>query len=176
MSFKDITQRTSVISAIVTHCGCWTLIRFGTWYICNTVVFLKEIRFICSTYTWWSRGEVKQRNVCGCDYQDVKYIIPLFPMAQWVNSPSTMQEIWETRIWSLGQKDPLEEEMATHSCILAWKILWTEEPGSLRSKGWESQTRLSDCAGMHHEWMITLMILTGKNFRLLDPLHSFKTM
>ena len=32
-------------------------------------------------------------------------------------------------VQSLGQKDPLEEEMATHSCIFAWKIPWTEEPG-----------------------------------------------
>ena len=41
----------------------------------------------------------------------------------------------ETRIWSLGQKDPLEKEMATHSSILAWKIPWTEEPGGLQSMG-----------------------------------------
>ena len=34
-------------------------------------------------------------------------------------------------VWSLGQKDPLEEEMATHSSILVGKILWTEEPGGL---------------------------------------------
>ena len=36
---------------------------------------------------------------------------------------------------SLDQEDPLEEEMATHSNILAWKILWTEEPGRLQSMG-----------------------------------------
>ena len=35
----------------------------------------------------------------------------------------------ETQVQSLGREDPLEEEMATHSSILAWKILWTEEPG-----------------------------------------------
>ena len=37
----------------------------------------------------------------------------------------------ETQVQSLGQEDPLEEEMATHSSILAWKIPWTEEAGSL---------------------------------------------
>ena len=37
----------------------------------------------------------------------------------------------KTRVWSLGQEDPLEKEMATHSNSLAWKILWTEEPGRL---------------------------------------------
>ena len=41
----------------------------------------------------------------------------------------------ETQIQSLGQEDPLEEEMATHSSVLAWKIPWTEEPGGLQSKG-----------------------------------------
>ena len=39
----------------------------------------------------------------------------------------------ETQIQSLGQEDPLEKEMATHSSILAWKIPWTEEPGRLQS-------------------------------------------
>ena len=42
---------------------------------------------------------------------------------------------WETWVRSLGQEDPLEEEMATHSSILAWKIPWTEEPGRLQSMG-----------------------------------------
>ena len=39
----------------------------------------------------------------------------------------------ETRVRSLGREDPLEKEMATHSSILAWKILWTEDPGRLQS-------------------------------------------
>ena len=43
-----------------------------------------------------------------------------------------MQEPW---VWSLGQEDPLEKEMATHSNILAWEIPWTEEPGGLQSVG-----------------------------------------
>ena len=43
--------------------------------------------------------------------------------------------MWETRVRSLGQQDPLEKEMATHSSILAWKIPWTEEPGRLQSMG-----------------------------------------
>ena len=42
-----------------------------------------------------------------------------------------MQETQEVRVRSLGQEDALEEEMATHSRILAWKILWTEEPRGL---------------------------------------------
>ena len=41
----------------------------------------------------------------------------------------------ETRVQSLGQEDPLEKEMATHSPTLAWKIPWKEEPGGLQSMG-----------------------------------------
>ena len=49
----------------------------------------------------------------------------------------------ETRVPSLGQEDPLEEKMATHSSILAWEIPWTEEPGGLQSEGSQkSRTRL----------------------------------
>ena len=46
-----------------------------------------------------------------------------------------MQELQETRAVSLGLEDALEERMATHSSILAWKIPWTEEPGGLQSMG-----------------------------------------
>ena len=43
--------------------------------------------------------------------------------------------IWKTQVRSLGQEDPLKEEMASHSSSLAWKIPWTEEPGRLESMG-----------------------------------------
>ena len=53
-------------------------------------------------------------------------------VAQMVKSLTVMRE---TQVQSLGQEDPLEKEMATHSNILAWKILWTEAPGRLQSMG-----------------------------------------
>ena len=46
-----------------------------------------------------------------------------------------MQETEETQIRSLGRDDPLEEHMATHSSVLAWRIPWTEEPGGPQSRG-----------------------------------------
>ena len=49
-------------------------------------------------------------------------------VAQRLKHLLAMQETW---IQSLGQEDPLEKEMATHSSILAWRIPWTEEPGGL---------------------------------------------
>ena len=50
-------------------------------------------------------------------------------MTQMVNNLAAMQE---TRIQTLGQENPLEKGMATHSSSLAWEILWTEEPGGLQ--------------------------------------------
>ena len=52
-----------------------------------------------------------------------------------VKNPPAMQEPQETQFLSLGREDPLEEEMATHSSVLAWRIPWTEEPGGLQSLG-----------------------------------------
>ena len=46
-----------------------------------------------------------------------------------------MQKMQEMRVRSLGGEDPLEEEMPTHSIILAWETLWTEKPGGLQSMG-----------------------------------------
>ena len=52
-----------------------------------------------------------------------------------VKNLPAMQEPQETKVQSLGWEDPLEEKMATHSSILAWRIPWTEEPGALQSMG-----------------------------------------
>ena len=58
-----------------------------------------------------------------------------------------MQETQEAWAPSLGREDPLEEDMAAHSSILAWEIPWPAEPGGLQSMGApKSQTRLSDRA------------------------------
>ena len=55
----------------------------------------------------------------------------------------------ETLVQSLGQENPLEEEMATHISILAWEIPWTEEPGGLQSMGCkESDTTEYTCMHM----------------------------
>ena len=51
-------------------------------------------------------------------------------MAQQVKNLPAMQETQDWWVQSLGQEDPLEKEMATYSCTLAWRIPWTEEPGT----------------------------------------------
>ena len=56
-------------------------------------------------------------------------------------NPPAMQEAW---VQSLGQEDPLEKEMATHSSSLAWRVSWTEEPGGLQFMGHKSCIQLSN--------------------------------
>ena len=57
-----------------------------------------------------------------------------------VKTPPAMQEMQQMQGQSLGWEDHLEQELATHSRILAWRIPWTEEPGGLQSAGAQSQT------------------------------------
>ena len=72
----------------------------------------------------------------------MEMVLSKFPVAQTVKNPPEMQETW---VRSLGREDPLEEDVATHSSILAWKIPWTEESGGLPSIGsLKSWTRLDD--------------------------------
>ena len=52
-------------------------------------------------------------------------------------SVKNLSAVQTTQVESLGRKDPLEKEMATHSSVLAWRIPWTEEPGRLQSMGFQ---------------------------------------
>ena len=70
----------------------------------------------------------------------------------------------ETRVRSLGQEDPLEREMATHSSILAWRIPWTEEPGGLQSTG-------SQRVG--HDWVTLLTMRPSRNAVVNCRLQEF---
>ena len=65
----------------------------------------------------------------------------------------------ETQIRSLGQEDPLEEEMATHSSI-AWRIPWTEEPGGLQSMGSQK---------VSHDWSTNIK-LSQRRYIVMDVL------
>ena len=77
-----------------------------------------------------------------------------------------MKELQETWVWSLGGEDPLEEEMATHSSILAWRIPWTEEPGGL-------QSRVSQRAG--HNWAHTHNFLNDASLMVVSIFISLVT-
>ena len=71
-------------------------------------------------------------------------------VAQMVKNLPAVQE---TRVWSLIQKDPLEKRMATHSSILAWRIPWTEEPGSPRGLKESDMTEATEHA--HILWALS---------------------
>ena len=58
-------------------------------------------------------------------------LIEASQVAQWVNNPPAMQETQETWVQSLGQEEPQEKGIATHSGILDWRIPWSEESGGL---------------------------------------------
>ena len=67
-------------------------------------------------------------------------------IAQLVKNPLAMQE---TQVQFLDQEDPLEKEMAAHSRILVWSILWTEEPGGLQSMG-SQESDTTEPVSVHH--------------------------
>ena len=75
-------------------------------------------------------------------------------MSQWQRIYLLMQEMW---IPSLGQENPLEKEMATHSSILAWKIPWTEKPSGLQSMGLQRVRR--DLATKQQQTMTEEMVM-----------------
>ena len=92
-------------------------------------------------------------------------------MAQWVKNLPALQEMQETRVVrALDWEDPLEEGMATHSSILAWRISWTEEPGRLQSTG--SQRVRHDLAHTNKAIMnilvhVSILVFFKNNFLIL---------
>ena len=88
--------------------------------------------------------------------------VGLPPMAQAVKNPPAMQERKKTQVWSPGWEDLLQEGMATHSSILAWKIPWTEEPDRLQSMG--SQR-------VRHYWATSLSLFNEWLILLTNPLN-----
>ena len=67
-----------------------------------------------------------------------------------VQTVKNLPAMWETRVQSLGQGDPLEKGLATHSSVLVWRIPWTEKPGGLQSMG--SQR-------VRHDWVTNTLAL-----------------
>ena len=89
-------------------------------------------------------------------------------VAQMVKSLPAM---WETQVWSLAWEDALEKEMATHSSVLAWRILWPEEPGGLWSIGsqrvrhdWATNT----LSGLRNSHLVVTKSLTAVTSLFID--------
>ena len=86
-------------------------------------------------------------------------------VAQLVKNLPAKQKTW---VWSLGQEDPLEKEMATHSSTLIWRIPWTEEPGRVQSMGYKESdmtVQLTFTFNWRREWQPTPVFLPGKSHR-----------
>ena len=99
------------------------------------------------------------------------YIYVGFPGGSAVKNPPAMQE---TRVWSLGQEDALEKEMAIHFSILALKIPWTEEPGGLQSIA--SQRVRQDWGNLAHAVCKLVSLNTffwGRTLRVVHLLPIF---
>ena len=109
--------------------------------------------------SWWCTGKPGVLQSMGLQRVGQDWATELrWPLGFLVaQSVKNLPAVWETWVRSLGQEDPLEKEMSTHSSILAWKIPWAEEPGGLQSMG--SQT----------EWL-TLSL----SFTLNLTLHFWK--
>ena len=73
-------------------------------------------------------------------------------LLKWHSGIKSSPAVQETWVWSLGQEDPLEKGMPTHSSILAWRIPWTEEPGRLQSMGSQRVRQDSVTNSFIHLW------------------------
>ena len=122
--------------------------------ICLTSLPLLAVVIVWLPFCYWLTPYLLNRNVFAVGwellYNSILWLI------FFINDLYVLEKLWsgyrgfpdgssgkepacqcrrQKRIWSLGQEDPLEECMATHSSTLAWKIPWTEEPGRLQSMG-----------------------------------------
>ena len=105
--------------------------------------------YYCLSYFSYLSG-YKVVSLCGWLLNFWRVVKATTLVVQLVNNLSTM---WESRVRSLGQEDPLEKEMATHSSVLAWRIPWTEAPGQLQSM------RLQR---VRHNWLTNTFTFSSK--------------
>ena len=129
--------------------------------VCKTIDLHMQVRLITYTHKWynyliykheWCRCCFKgtfRKLACGintlfckmtANYTSYHNKAPInyfagFPGGSVVKNLPAMRETQEMWVQSLGREDPLEEGMATHSSLLAWRVPWTEEPGGLQSMG-----------------------------------------
>ena len=106
----------------------------------------------------WSTGGARYPGWSGSPFELLPLQGPVWAslVAQRVKNLPAMQGMW---VWSLGWEDPLEEEMATHSSILAWGILWTKKSGGLQSVGPKSQTWLCDLNNNNNIQQVGFLLL-----------------
>ena len=141
-----------------------------------------KVKFQASSTFWfqpvWGLHACSQQFSSGGDLCPAKKILGMsvrslgFPGGSVIKNPPAMQEPQETWVWSLGQEGPLEEGTATYCSILAWRILWTEEPGRLQSlgvtKSWTQLKRLSSSSSQGNRSSVILLGVNKKKKLLED--------
>ena len=111
--------------------GCILIVSHYTKSLTDTVIII--VYGFCILYLRIHRELIPVPSQCyPYDIMCVQYETGASLVVQIVKS---LQAIQETQVQSLGQEDPLEKEMATHSSTLAWRIPWTEEAGQLQLMG-----------------------------------------
>ena len=123
-------------------CLCWFYIQNSVWLLKTMGIYVNNI------------SKIKRKWSISHSVENLKDCLSLKLWASLVvQKLKHLPAMWETQVWSLGQEDPLEKEMATPSSILAWRIPWTEEPGRLQSTG-------SQRVG--HDWVTSLTFTFSK--------------
>ena len=116
-----------------------------------TYLVFKNVQFL-PVWCVWRHFPLLFSHVFIWSFTDLNiclYIVGL-PGSSAVKNLPAMQEPQKMQVWSLGQEYPLEEGMATHFSVLAWRIPWTEEPGRLQSIGLQRVGhKWSNLAHMH---------------------------
>ena len=145
-ALHEVLERSRVVGSLENRC-----LQLD-WLSRSTQSSLTMVPFLSSPRQHWLRTSV---TIIASDSPG-QFLLHLFRrqlyllnlraslVAQMVKNLPAMRETW---VWFLGWEDPLEKEMTTHSSILAWEILWTEEPGGLQPVG--SQEVEHDWAHMH---------------------------
>ena len=134
----------------------------------------------------WPRDWTQVSRIAGRHFTDwpwIFYRIKMFEnystsqfqgtslVAQTVKHLSTM---WESWVWALGWEDPLEKEMAIHSSTVAWKIPWTEEPGTLQSMGLQRVGH--DWEWLHFRWRKSRRLFFLETYpKRIDSCYYHKT-
>ena len=154
------------------HCSCiklyflmvctYTISGFsGQWkdiYYCEASFTYErmDLEKIKQEKKWSTICEIWRKKTKTWAHRLVVWWLPV--EAQTVKNLPPVQETW---VQTLGWEDPLEEDMATYSSILAWRISLTQEPGGLQSMGLQSQTWLSD----FHTFLHRVVMWSGINER-----------
>ena len=109
---------------------------FKSWFHVSPICDIGPVlTFWNLSFSIYKKGNKHNGMYCSCEIMKLsihRYDTIASQVGQWQRIHLPVWEVQETWVQSLGQGDPLEEEMATHSSLLAWKVPWTEEPGGLQ--------------------------------------------